>query len=585
MKNTKKILIYIIGALFLGLGIGWLLFGNNSNTKTEIHNHATEKVNETIWTCSMHPQIRKGEPGKCPICGMDLIPLSDEEKGQNPLAISMSPTAMQLAGVETWVVGSKKPSKSIRLSGKVQADERRLFTQTSHIPGRIEELSVNFTGEYISKGQIIAHVYSPELTTAQDELLEAQKISTSQPALFQAAKAKLKNWKLTDRQIEGILSSGKPVRDFPVLANSSGYVLQKYVNIGDHLKMGQPIFEIADLSKVWLLFDVYEQDIQQINKGDKVDYTVQSLPGKNFEGKITYLDPVINPQTRVAKARVEVINKDLALKPEMFVNGIVATNPDSNSKSLMIPKSAVMWTGKRSVVYVKNTTNQGVSFIMREITLGPALGDGFIVESGLQPGEEIATNGTFSIDAAAQLAGKPSMMNPKGGSVMTGHNHGKMVNNSMKGKSHINSNMEKALKPLFDSYFNMKNALAEDDFDNAKKAETMLKNELNKISTSLFEGATHEVWMEQSSNLKSALEHIDHFTSIDEIRKSFIAISNAMINLAGSFRPLPDTLYVQHCPMADTNNGADWLSREKEIVNPYFGALMISCGEVTKMLK
>ena len=425
MKNINKTTVILaLSTLVVGLLLGWLLFSTSNQTTVDEHNHEISEGSESIWTCSMHPQIRSNEPGNCPICGMELIPLESSDSELDPMAISMSPVAMQLAQVQTAVVGTGRTGKSVRLNGKIQADERLLFTQSSHIPGRIEKLTVNFTGDFISEGQIIAYIYSPELVTAQEELFEARKIKESQPALFNASKEKLKNWKLSDNQIEQILASEKTIEQFPVLANVSGYVTKKMVNLGDYIKQGQAIYEIADLSKVWVLFDVYESDMTWIKNGASVSYTVQSIPGETFKGNISYIDPVIDPKTRVAKARIETANKDLKLKPEMFVSGIIEAKINSANAALSVPKTAVMWTGKRSVVYVIQNTSQGVSFRMREVTLGPDLGESYVIESGLHPGEEIAINGTFSIDAAAQLSGKPSMMNPEGGVTMTEHNHG-----------------------------------------------------------------------------------------------------------------------------------------------------------------
>ena len=546
---------------------------------------------ETIWTCSMHPQIRQNEPGDCPLCGMDLIPLESTDGELDPMAVSMSPTAMQLAQVQTMVVNKGKADKSIRLNGKVQADERLLFTQPSHIPGRIEKLSVNFTGEFVSAGQVLANVYSPELVTAQEELFEAKKIKESQPALFNAAKEKLKNWKLTDKQIDQIIASNKTVEQFPILANVSGYVTKKMVNLGDYIRQGEALYEIADLSKVWLLFDVYESDMTWINKGDAVIYTVQSIPGKTFQGRISYIDPVINPKTRVAKARLEATNKGLMLKPEMFATGTIEAKTNTDNESLTVPKTAVMWTGKRSVVYVMQMSAQGVSFIMREVTLGPELGESYVIDEGLQPGEEIAINGTFSIDAAAQLAGKPSMMNPEGGVAMTGHNHGGNTNSNMETmpvsskKTTISVDAKKSLQPLFDNYFKLKDALASDDFENAKASGVAMNNSLGKIDMNLFKADAHSQWMQQSTALKAALQHIEHLSDFKDIRENFIKISDSMIAIAESFNPLSTTIYIQNCPMADSNKGADWLSKEKEILNPYFGQAMLGCGENTKTIK
>lgn len=600
MKITIKTLIIVAASTLAGgLLLGWLFFGGSENSAKDEHDHTTEIAGESTWTCSMHPQIRSNEPGSCPICGMDLIPLENEgDQEMNPMAVSMSPTAMQLANVSTAIVGKMKPIKSLRLNGKVQEDERLVYSQSSHIPGRIEKLMVNFTGEYITKGKPIAYIYSPDLVTAQEELFEAVKIKESQPALYQAARGKLKNWKLTDGQIDNIISSGKPIDQFPINADISGYVTEKKVNLGDYIKRGQSIYEIANLSKVWILFDIYESDMAWVKKGDLISFTVSSLPGEQFEGKIAFIDPVIDPKTRVAKARLEVANKDLKLKPEMFVSGTLEAQLPIQSEAVVIPKSAVMWTGERSVVYVKETTGQGVSFLMRKVTLGSALGENYIIKEGLELGEEIAVNGTFSIDAAAQLAGKPSMMSrqtasPEGGAVMTGHNHGggSTSTSAIQPKKldskqvNINVDAKAAIQTLFMDYLNIKDALVNDNLKEAQKAIALFQNDLDKINMSLFTGQSHQIWMDHSSQAKQAIQHAAHFQYITELRKAFQPLSNAMIGLAKAFDPIDEAMYVQHCPMADNNKGADWLSLSDEIRNPYFGASMLTCGEVTEELK
>jgi Cu(I)/Ag(I) efflux system membrane fusion protein len=583
----------------------------NESTNQHINQSAHQQINESTnqhiststnqtWTCSMHPQIRQNEPGDCPICGMDLIPLEEEPNANiDPNAISMSATAMKLANVSTAIVGSTDPVKKIRLTGKVQTDERLIYTQSSHIPGRIEKLLVNFIGEFVNKGQIIAYLYSPELVTAQEELFEAQKIAETQPQLFNAAKVKLKNWKLSDKQIEEILKSGEKKDEFPVTADVAGYVITKKINSGDYVRKGETIYEIADFSKVWVLFDVYESDISWIKKGDKVEFTIASLPGESFLSSITFLDPVIDPKTRVAKARVEFNNSNGKLKPEMFASGLVQAKLANKSNSIVIPKTAVMWTGKRSVVYVKINSEQGLNFVMREVTLGPALGESYIIENGLMEGEEIAVNGTFSIDAAAQLAGKPSMMSPEGGQVMTGHNHGGTPTGSdVSNEEHeeqpkstaskplsIDKQAKEALQPLYSKYLKWKDALTNDNFEEAQKNAADMKSALEKINMNVFKGDTHNLWMNFQGSLSKNLEHVHHFSDIEQLRKAFQSVSVTMIQMTNTFTPLGKTIYVQHCPMADNNKGADWLSSEKEIRNPYFGSSMLTCGEVTKEIK
>ncbi len=412
--------LYVAGGLILG----WLVFHNSKPATISegdaVHQHSeSEKVNE-IWTCAMHPQIRMDKPGDCPICGMELIPVQNATSDLDPDAVHMTQAAIKLAEVQTTVIGRQNAEKEVSLYGKVQADERRIKTQPAHIPGRIEELLVSFTGETVTKGQVIARIYSPSLVTAQEELLQAKQLVPAQPALIDAAREKLLQWKLTKEQISVIEKNGKVQSVFDVTANVSGIVLTKRVNQGDYVQQGAPLFEVVDLSNVWVLFDAYESDLPWIKKGNSVSFTLQSLPGQKFSGKITFIDPVINPTTRVALVRVEASNPGSKLKPEMFVNGLVTSALPEHSDGIVIPQSSVLWTGPRSVVYVKIQGTEEPEFRMREIELGPALSNAYVVLSGLKEGEEIVTNGTFAIDASAQLAGKPSMMNPEGNQVSSG---------------------------------------------------------------------------------------------------------------------------------------------------------------------
>jgi Cu(I)/Ag(I) efflux system membrane fusion protein len=574
IKINRSTLIAAAVMLAVGLLIGWLAKPSAfENTGHEEHEMAgTDSSNATAWTCSMHPQIRQSEPGQCPICGMDLIPLENDMGEGDPMEIKMSPTAMRLANIQTTTIGYGMPAKEVRMNGKVQPDERLIFTQVTHLDGRVEQLAINYTGELVRRGQRIASVYSPELVTAQQELFSALKIKDIQPDLFNSAKQKLKNWKLTDAQIEEIIASGKPQERFPILADVSGIVMEKTVNLGDYVMRGMPLYNIVDLSRVWVLFDMYESDIPWVKVGSTVSFTVQSLPGENFTGKIAFIDPVINPMTRVVTARVEVPNHGGKLKPEMFASGIIKAQLAVKKDQIVIPETAVMWTGERSVVYIKHATDAGTSFVMREVQLGPLTGDGYVVKDGLQAGEEIAVNGTFSIDAAAQLAGKPSMMNPEGGKVITG-------------PMEVSKQATAAVKQLFDLYFPLKDALVKADLVGTKKQAADLKKTFDKTSMSLFTGEAHNHWMNHSAVAVDALNKIVVARDVEEARKYFKPLSGQMVALAKTFGPFDETVYVQHCPMADNNTGADWLSLDEQIRNPYFGNKMLKCGSVAATIK
>jgi len=417
LKSLRKILLnkYVDFGLFAlgGLLAGWLIFHTSGRVEM-MKDQSAQVSHETIWTCAMHPQIRMNAPGKCPICGMDLIPLNTVGAPVDQDAIHLTREAAQLANVLTSIVSRQNPVKEIRLYGKVQADERSLQSQVVYFPGRIEKLMVNFTGESVKKGQTLALIYSPELVSAQQELLEAAKTKETQPGIYQAVREKLQLWNLTDSQISAIETSGKVKTKFEVLSTTSGIVISRRVNTGDYVAQGTVLYEVADLSTVWVMFDAYETDLPFLNTGDRLAFTLQALPGETYQGKIIFIDPVVDPVTRVSKVRVEISNQYGKLKPEMFTTGTVQANLAGFKNKLIIPRSAVLWTGKRSIVYVNQPGADEPVFRMRELELGPMLGNSYIVSSGLNEGEEIVTQGAFSIDAAAQLEGKPSMMNPSG---------------------------------------------------------------------------------------------------------------------------------------------------------------------------
>ena len=448
-RNIEENYKLVIGVLITGLFLGWLFFNPSKEVLPsevqieghEGHNHSAGDL--STWTCSMHPQIKQDKPGQCPICAMDLIPLKTMQAAGDdvdPNEIIITESAAKLAEIQTMRVSKGMPQKTVYLQGKVQADERNIAELTARFGGRIEKLFVNFTGQHVRKGEKLATIYSPDLITAQRELLEAVLFKENRPSFYTAAKAKLKLWDLTDDQITAIEENGEPQLYFDVLSPISGTVMMRHVALGDYVKEGSALFQVTDLKRVWVMFDAYERDLPWIKTGDHAGVTIQAIPGKEFEGKVSYIDPFINAATRVSRVRIELPNPELKLKPEMFASGVLHSVIAESSDQLLIPKSAILWTGKRAVVYVKVPDRESPSFLYREIILGPEAGNFYVVADGLEEGEQIAVNGVFKIDAAAQLEGKPSMMNPEGGKVSLGHDHDGMempANNSGNGVMNV----------------------------------------------------------------------------------------------------------------------------------------------------
>lgn len=578
MKNNKQI-IWILAAMAFVLLAGWLLFGNQKGEEHEVHSTTTPETvsGDDIWTCSMHPQIRQPEPGDCPICGMDLIPL-EESSSNDPLVLEMTREAVKLASIQTTTIGQAKAGtgNALRLSGKIQPDERLASSQVAHVPGRIEKLYVSFTGEPVQKGQKIALLYAPELITAQRELLEAAKLQSVNPGLLEAAKNKLRYWKISDEVIDDVLKNGGIKETFPVYADESGTVTKKRVAVGDYVGQGEALFDLISLRKVWALFDAYEEDLRKVSVGDKITFTTPSLPEQTFKSTITFIDPIINPSTRVASLRAEVNNSRGLLKPEMLVYGAVKNTTGATS-SLTVPKTAVMWTGKRSVVYVKVPDMNVPSFQYREIELGEASGNSYTVSSGLEASEEVVTNGAFSIDAAAQLNNQSSMMNRK--VTIKGE---KKKPTTPDYTADTPDDFKSQLEGLTQSYLAMKDALVATDATLAAQKSEAVLEQLSKIDMGLLEGESHMFWMKELEAMRAHAKKISEAKDVEIQREQFDFLSQALINTLTAFGVSRDTFYIQHCPMANENNGADWISDEKKIRNPYFGDKMLTCGMVKR---
>lgn len=561
---VKKIfshsIVWILLAVLFGFVAGRWFVPSPAEEKPEKHEAVISD-----WTCSMHPQIRQKEPGSCPICGMDLIPVS--QMGSSPVVLEMTDEAIKLANVQTTKVRFAEPQKEILLQGKVKSDERLVSIITARFGGRLEKLDVDFTGMTVQKGQKLGSIYSPELITAQQELFEAIKYQETNPVLFSAAKNKLRLWNITDQQIDEIVNGGTPKTVIDILAPLTGVVMKRQVSLGQYVKEGTPLFEIVDLSRVWVLFDAYESDLSWLKLGDEIRYTIASLPGEEFSGKITFIDPVINHMTRSASVRLETYNPGMRLKPEMFANGLVMARLPIKDSKMVVPKTSVLWTGKRAVVYVKVEDVHQPTFHFREIELGPELGTDYVVESGLSPDEEVVFNGVFKVDAAAQLAGKQSMMNDVG---VAGY----------KGSIHAPEAFRQQLTLLFNSYVGLKNALVDSDVKSAQVEAAKVAGQLGKVEMHLLSPDAHKPWMEFHDKIKSSLSEIKSGTEIASLRADFIPLSEAMANAIEVFGVHGITIFKDYCPMADENRGAIWLSEVKEIRNPYFGEKMLKCGEV-----
>ena len=629
--GLKVILIIIVAFV-----VGYAVRSFRVSAPLDIgHDHASDagqSEEPQWWTCSMHPQIHQPKQGKCPICFMDLIPVASESGDIGERQISFSQAAIKLMEIETTPVERKFVDAEIRMVGKVDYDETRVKNITAWVPGRIDRLYVDFTGITVSKGDHMVDLYSPELISAQAELLQALKaagnvrtatselMTRTALATLEAAREKLRLLGLNDEQISKIESSGKTVTHITIYSPMGGVVIHKNAAEGLYVNTGTPIYQVADLSHLWVKLDAYESDLSWIRFGQDVEFAAEAYPGEVFKGKISFIDPVLNEKTRTVKLRMNVDNADGRLKPGMFVRATVRSgvamggrimDPDMagkwicpmhpavvkteaascdicgmdlvtteslgyvvdtpNEAPLVIPASAPLITGVRAVVYVRLPDKEKPTFEGRQVTLGPRAGEHYLVKEGLAEGELVVTKGNFKIDSALQIQAKPSMM-----SAESAHKH-EIIEVSDEFRVQIQAVVEK--------YLTLHEALAGDDLGLAVTAAKSAIEALSNVDMTLLNGEPHNVWMARNAGMSKALDAIQNAADIDAARKAFETLSNELIAVVEQFG-IPETqqLYRIHCPMSFNNKGADWLQADKDIRNPYFGASMLKCGEVVKTI-
>ncbi|WP_243545649.1 efflux RND transporter periplasmic adaptor subunit [Pseudodesulfovibrio tunisiensis] len=504
-KRTASLLALILFCA-AAFAAGYLFRGTDPAGETSLEEHtehglkaSTNEKGETVWTCSMHPQIQLPSPGQCPICFMDLIPLKKKDEGEQTSLrqIRLSDEARKLAGITVEEVRRMDVAVETRMVGKVDYDETRVRTITAWTGGRIDKMHVDYTGSPVRRGQPMVSIYSPELLTAQAELIQAIKaardlekstlslVKESAMRTRKAAREKLRLLGLTDRQIEAIVNSGTPSDHITLYAPQGGVVIRKDVNEGQYVKTGSPIYAIADLSSLWVILEAYESDLPWIRIGQEVDFSTEAYPGKRFQGKVVYIDPVVNEKSRTVRVRLEVPNRDGSLKPGMLVRAVqqkksTDSSPDGNP--LVIPASAPLITGKRAVVYVADKNDPG-TYRGREIVLGPKAGQYYIVKNGLEPGELVVTKGNFKIDSAIQIVARPSMMNPA-------------IATTQVAEAELPSLFLSKLRLLGQTFASLKPVVANGDLAQAHLAFGRFHKELRLVEDSDLEDETALQWKE-----------------------------------------------------------------------------------------
>ncbi|MGK0301183.1 MAG: Cu(I)/Ag(I) efflux system membrane fusion protein [Planctomycetota bacterium] len=634
--QTRVLAVTAVALVFLAgrWSTSWWSQSAETGTQTA-HDHAamngddaTPSAEPTLWTCPMHPEIQLPESGDCPKCGMDLVPMA---KGGDtgPRQLAMSPASVALASIQTVQVTRQFLTKPVRLVGKVDYDETRVRTIAARFGGRLDRLYVDYTGVTVKKNDHLVWLYSPALLTGQQELIEAKKrfdTTSADASAFQrdsnkrgyeSARDKLLLWGLAEDQVSAIEQRGTAEDHMLIRSPASGVVIHKALKQGDYIKEGTAIYRIADLSQLWVQLDAYEQDLPWLRYGQAVSINIEAFPGRVFEGWISFLDPTVDERTRTVKVRVNVANPDGELKPGMFVRAVVQSrvghsghvleprlqgkwispmHPEivkdgpgkcdvcgmdlvpaesllqrstalEEGKPLTVPASAVLVTGARAVVYVEVQGKKKPTFEGREIILGPRAGDYYIVLAGLSDTDRVVVNGAFRIDSSMQIQAKPSMMSMQGDA------------NTFTGPT--SSVFRLSLEALYSAYAKMQQALASDDLDAAHAAVTALRDSLDNVNSGGLPRQADVRWQEEKALLAQAAKNGSEAATIEQLRTAFGAISGSILTLENTFRHAGEALrFEAYCPMAMNGQGASWLQGDRKILNPYFGASMLTCGEI-----
>ena len=614
------VLIVVVG---LAQRVGWLRSEGGPAT-------SAATATGTIYTCPMHPQIRQPSPGRCPICGMVLVPASSGAADLDELSVKIEPAQRRLANIQTAKAQSAPLEAQLQTVGAIAIDESRQATISAYIDGRLERLFADYTGVDIKKGDHLAIIYSPQLFAAQVEYVAARRalsaagglpaVRQAQEALAANTRQRLREFGMTDEQLMELEQSGQAQSRLTIYAPQGGTVVEKLAVEGNYVRAGDPIYRIAELSTVWLMLRLFPEDATRVRFGQRVEATMQSLPGEKLTGRVAFIDPTVDPATRTVGVRVELLN-DGRLRPGDYAEAFITTpigpqgrifdadlagkwispmhpqiireqpgqcpicgmdlvptarygfaaEPVPQPVSLHVPRPAVLLAGGNSVVYVE--TKPGV-FEIRPVTLGPILRDKIVILDGLREGDSVATAGNFLIDSQMQLAGKPSLIDPERAIAKSKSRIGPLLFERV-AITPIGGEAGQQLESLYAAYFQVQQALASDN-----KPPPALVQALHDAASRLSRNSSlPQAAVQLVKEVAAKSEHLHHMDLV-EARKTFKPISHAVVTLATQVRGEGAQSPFTHffCPMVK-DGGGDWLQANDQLLNPYLGSEMLRCGE------
>jgi Cu(I)/Ag(I) efflux system membrane fusion protein len=626
-------------ALFFAAGVVLIVFVGLAQRLQWIQRPAepraatSEQTEGTIFTCPMHPNIRQPSPGRCPICGMELVPASSAGGASlDEFAVQIQPAQRRLANIETAEVKAGPLQATLQTVGAIAIDESRQATIAAYVDGRLERLFADYTGVHINKNDHLAVIYSPQLFGAQVEYLEARRalggtsagllaVRQAQEALAANTFQRLREFGMSDEQLEQLAQGGTAQSRLTIYAPQAGTVVEKFAVEGNYVKAGDPIYRIANLSTVWLMLKLFPEDAARVRFGQQVQATIQSLPGTPFIGRVAFIDPTVDAETRTVDVRVELNNEEGRLRPGDYAEAQIDTpigpqgevfdeslagkwispmhpqivrdepgpcpicgmdlvptseygysaEPLPQPSSLYVPRSAVLLAGGNSVAYVETYPGR---FEIRPVTIGPILHDKIVVLDGVKEGEQVATSGNFLIDSQMQLAGKPSLIDTARAIAKNVQQKGPLILKDVSVTS-ISGEAGTKLEQLYAAYFGVQEALAADQKPPGEVAQGVAAASRELSSDQALPEASRKLLQEVATQA----EHLHHM-DLAGARMAFKPISHAIVTLATQLRGAAAQQPFTHfyCPMVP-GGGGDWLQPGGELLNPYFGSQMLRCGE------
>jgi Cu(I)/Ag(I) efflux system membrane fusion protein len=621
----------VLAAVFVGgialIGIaqraGWI----QSEGSGESVGTSVTSSKEQRYICPMMCVPPTTEPGRCPVCGMELVEAAAAAGGDG-VSISIEPAHRRLIGVRTAMAKLDSVNRTIRTIGSISYDESQLSTISAYVDGRLEKLYADYVGVPVREGDDLALIYSPELYTAQAEFLSAQEQKTSSrfidgSRLRELAAEKLLELGMSESQIETLKREQNAKSRIRIKSPQKGTVIQKMAVEGDYVKTGQGIYRVADLSTVWMMLDLFPDDAARVLFGQEVEAEISSAPGIVFTGRVAFIDPTVDPKTRAVRVRVEMLNFDGKLRPGDYATARISVPaipreqvydpalagkyispmhpqvirdapgacpicdmelipttqlgfsevPLPEQQVVTVPRDAVLMAGNNSVVYVEVEPGR---FEVRRIALGALTDLEAIVAEGLGAGEIVATDGNFLLDSQSQLAGNPSLLDPSRAPRFAA---GPLQLMGKGAPVNLTGDVAIAFDSAFDAYFEIQASLANDSTASPVSVNALISS----LDTTLADNAVPDEAQRELLVARSAAERL--VGQLEDSRVAFRTVSHALIKTMQVARGEKTENGVNHffCPMVP-GGGGDWLQVTADLKNPYWGAEMLTCGELVSDL-